>query len=442
MVLSRFYHELKIADNCNAIFNSLVMKVLLISDVELSLVHNPQAIVSEEFYKALTTAGVFVENSSVDEEALNILRSEYQQTQGKIELLYLIVTQGCNLGCKYCFLENEYANWKPQVMTEETALRAVDKFIAYVKAEKIKKPLIVFFGGEPLLNWNLIKIVVEHCNLYNLHTVEDEQVRFSVITNATLINDDIAEFMCKNRIGIAVSIDGPKKLNDKNRVYKSGEQSVYDKVQDAISILEQHSCTFGLSITLSKELMEYKEELVPWLKTMNVANIFTNLFHYSEYDQTWESHSQLSAKVVTDTFESLATHKIFNGRPMRQIESLVTGKLKFSDCAGVGLNQLTIKPDGEVRVCQCDYYFDDNHIGNILVDDIASILKKANVERWINKAPIMRDECLQCEALFSCGGGCLTQSKILFKSGEIDHSYCIYSKAMLKWMLESYLTRE
>ncbi len=437
MYLSRFFHAIKLS-NCDiyAVYNSLVMDVLYVDKQELDAIININDKYDADFQQALVANGIWVKNFEIDDRALAVLRKEYSTSQKKIELLYLGITQGCNLGCKYCFLENEHANWHSKIMSESIACETVTKYIEYVKKNKIHKPQIIFFGGEPLLNWKILKYVVSLCEPYNCIADSNSRITFSIVTNGTLVTDEIAAFLAENKIGMGLSIDGPKELNDKNRVFKSGDQSVYDRIMQSVEILKKHGCSFGLSLTMSQDFISYADDIIPWLKKMNVGDVFTNFYHHSEYHDWWESHSLNSAKFITDSFEELASIGIINGRPTRQIECLVSGKMKFSDCAGVGLNQFLIKPDGEVRVCQCDYYSEDNHLGYISDGSIEELIDKApSLQRWLNKTPIMREECQSCEALFCCGGGCLTQSKVLFGDGKVDKSYCTYVKHTLNWFL-------
>lgn len=437
MYLSKYFHSIK-RENSKyyAVYNALIMNVLYVNKQELDAIISVDESSPIDFRQTLIDNGIWVKNLDIDDRALSLLRHEYLESQKKIELLYIGITQGCNLGCKYCFLENEYANWRPKIMSETIANEVVTKYIDYVKRKNIYKPQIIFFGGEPLLNWKVLKHIVSLCEPYNSEVDTDSRISFSIVTNGTLITDEIASFLVEHNIGIGLSIDGPKKINDKNRVFKSNGQSVYNRILQSIEVLKKHGCSFGLSMTMSPEFIKHKEEIIPWLKKMNVGNIFTNFYQHSEYHDWWKIHSIESARFITDSFEELANLGIINGRPARQIECLISGKMKFSDCAGVGLNQFLIKPDGEVRVCQCDYRSDDNHIGYISDGSIEEIMEKANsLKRWLNRTPIMREECKSCEALFCCGGGCLTQSKILFGDGNVDESYCTYVKHMLNWFI-------
>ena len=103
------------------------------------------------------------------------------------------------------------------------------------------------------------------------------------------------------------------------------------------------------------------------------------------------------------------------------------------------MNQLTIKPNGEVIVCQCDYQSESNKLGNILEDDIDTLLNNKNTERWINSIPLKKEKCLNCESIFICGGSCLTQNTKMFDySCVVDQTYCIYIKMMFEWLLKQW----
>lgn len=151
----------------------------------------------------------------------------------------LEITDSCNLRCKYCFYtinEKQTENNKKHgnsFMTEEIALSSVKMYIKdYLsKLNKIKKnlqiefikknpPAIGFYGGEPLLNFKIIKFIVEFLK-------KDKSIKFdnyilSITTNLTLLSDEMIDYFIYNNFFIHVSLDGPKDENDKNRVFKNG----------------------------------------------------------------------------------------------------------------------------------------------------------------------------------------------------------------------------
>ncbi|MEF9959806.1 MAG: radical SAM protein [Niameybacter sp.] len=134
-----------------------------------------------------------------------------------------MIAQECNLKCKYCYGEGgEYQ--ERGKMTNDIAIKSVDFLIENTKQKEL---LIIFFGGEPLMNFDLIKVVVEYCKAKEKYT--DKKFRFSMTTNGTLINDKIEEYIRENNIFVQISIDGRKEVNDINRFNSSGE-GIFDKV--------------------------------------------------------------------------------------------------------------------------------------------------------------------------------------------------------------------
>lgn len=267
MIKSRFMKYSKIKDDVYAVFNILIMKVVYVNKKDLNniLKLNLNEI-SISLINQLRDSGILIKNHSYDEKAYNLLCDFYQKNSKKVDILYLIITQGCNLGCKYCFLENPSGNWKNLTMSFDTAQIAIDKYVCYVKKENIKNGTIVLFGGEPLINWKLIKQIVEYCNntypdMFSNKELNDN-ISFRMVTNGTLIDEEKAIFMKNNNIVAAISLDGPKKINDVNRVFKGTDSSVYDSVLKAINILKRNNTDFGLSITLSPSVINDKDYII------------------------------------------------------------------------------------------------------------------------------------------------------------------------------------
>ena len=440
---SKYFHYMNIKDDVAALYNSLILDVFY-TDRELlnKLLKDDFYSIDKKSINTLVKKGILVKDSKTDKKAYDMLMKHYMKDTKKIDFIYLIVSQGCNLGCKYCFLENCEGNWKNQMMSFETAKIAVDKYIDHAKKNNISEPTIMLFGGEPFYNWNILKKVVDYCTdtypeLFN-NKNDLDNLKFRTVTNGTLITDSRAKYMKKHNIVAAISIDGPKEINDVNRVFKNSDVSVYDKVLESIEILRKNGCDFGLSITLSPAVVNDKDNIIKWLKEINVKDIYFNPLHYDTNNDEWEEHYKKSTEFIIDTFYTLLENDIINGRPYRQIDSFINRSFYFADCGSAGLNQLTIKPDGEVRVCQCDYESEENRLGNILEDDIETLLKNKNAERWVNAIPLKKEKCLECESLFICGGSCLTQNTKMFDHSCVDQTYCIYIKMMFEWLLKQW----
>lgn len=112
----------------------------------------------------------------------------------------------------------------------------------------------------------------------------------SLILEIEYISNNDFTLLNKNNIISAISLDGPKNINDKNRIFKGGNKSVYDSVMNAIKILKENDYKFGLSITLSKEVVNEGQKIVKWLKDLDVKDIYFNPLHYNESNDEWEEH--------------------------------------------------------------------------------------------------------------------------------------------------------
>ncbi len=427
MQLSKFFKAIRLEENVYAIFNTLLMDVVFVDKKEYEEILK----LNFKLY-SLLSSGVYVQNEIADKDALDIMQTAYKQLNKKVEILYLIVSTGCNLGCKYCFEENsKFNNHKEINMSNNVALKAVEKYLEYLENPDIDNPQIIFYGGEPFVNWDTIKSVVQYVKSRN------SKIKFNIVTNATLIDHEQASFIAENDIELGVSLDGPKQINDFNRIYRNTENSVYDSVFKSIELLKSVGVKYGISITISQTLIDNKKQVLDWLKTLNVQSIFYNLYHYGEETDEWEKFYNDMSDYLIESYEYCSKIGIADGRLNRKVESLLDNKIKFSDCAAIGANQLTIKPNGDVVICHGYVKTDKYILGNILDKDINELLEHESVVDWQNKAPIVKEECLDCDALFICGGGCSMQSESLFGSiNNVDKAFCIHSKKSLVWLLK------
>uniref|UniRef100_UPI0025FAC161 radical SAM protein n=1 Tax=Phenylobacterium sp. TaxID=1871053 RepID=UPI0025FAC161 len=139
-----------------------------------------------------------------------------------LQALVLNITNQCNLACTYCyeFGADKIATpeGKPKYMTLETASASVDFLLAQSPGRNAVH--ITFFGGETLMNFKLLRQVVEYAR--EQAAMQGRGIGFSLTTNATLLTDEIIEFLAENEIGVTVSMDGPPDLQDLRRVDKRG----------------------------------------------------------------------------------------------------------------------------------------------------------------------------------------------------------------------------
>lgn len=429
MKLSKFFHKIRLESNLFAVYNSLIMEVVYVDEKKLCDIINIRVSASEQ--RKLKKIGVYVDDKNVDEMALNVVRKRYNEVCGKINIMYFILSSACNLGCKYCFIENcQFNNKKEYNMENQVAMVALEKYTNYLKQNNMRGS-IIFYGGEPMVNWEVLK------NVLIMADKLKSPIDFSMVTNATLLSEDKIKFLSEHNVEIGISIDGPKKLNDKNRIYRTSTKSVYENVIKKFPYLSANNSKFGLSITVSEDLLENQDEVIDWLKKLNIKSIFYNLYHYTSYDKNWKEYYKKACKFIIKSYSVLSKNDIYDGRIARKIDSFYNNEFKFSDCGAIGANQLAIKPNGDICICHGYLKTDKYIIGNIIKDDFEQIMETKEISFWKNRATINNKKCLNCEALFICGGGCAIQAEALFKDRSmIDKPFCIHTKTSLKWILK------
>lgn len=171
----------------------------------------------------------------------------------------LILTKQCNLRCKYCFESHESC-----AMSEETALAAVD----FVAKNSLRSCGISFFGGEPLLQKNLIYKCVEHAE-----TLADKQFNYNMTTNGLLLDEEFLKFAAENRIRIAMSHDGL--MSCANRVYADGRDCLA-ALDEKLSLLLKYQPKAFIMATVAVNTVDSAAKSVIYLyesgvRTLNLA---------------------------------------------------------------------------------------------------------------------------------------------------------------------------
>jgi len=169
-------------------------------------------------------------------------------TRFPLTTVVLNVNTGCNLSCTYCYKEDLATPAKGEKMSLATAVQAIEMLLAESPDEASYN--IVFFGGEPLTNLPLIREVVRWAEPRFARI--GKRVMFSLTTNATLLDEATVDWLDAHRFGIAVSIDGPKAVHDRNRVTVGGQGS-YETVARKVRLLlaKYRSRPVGARVTLT-----------------------------------------------------------------------------------------------------------------------------------------------------------------------------------------------
>lgn len=144
----------------------------------------------------------------------------------KVWMITLQVTQQCNLRCEYCVYSGSYENryHTNKRMNIETAKKCIDFLIEHSRDNK--QIAIGFYGGEPLLEFDLIKKSIEYAE----ERGEGKDLLYSITTNATLLDENIIEYFERYKVSLIISLDGPSETHDKNRKFASNNKGSFEKV--------------------------------------------------------------------------------------------------------------------------------------------------------------------------------------------------------------------
>jgi len=201
--------------------------------------------------------------------------------QFPLSTMVLNVTNQCNLSCTYCYEYGEdkivdtQNGRKPKFMSEETARQSVDFMLKESRSNPVAH--LTFFGGETLLNFPVLRKTIDYARRRAAEL--GKQVDFSLTTNATLLKPEIIEFLADEQVGVTISIDGPREVQDRFRVFHNGSGS-YDVVEPKIrELLARHrSRPIGARVTLTAGgatgtlLRQYQDDL-PMLFIVSQADL-------------------------------------------------------------------------------------------------------------------------------------------------------------------------
>lgn len=384
---------------------------------------------AEDLVRELRLARVIVSDQTVAAPAPAKPEGDYP-----LQALVLNVTNQCNLACTYCyeFGADKIAtpNGKPKYMTIDTAKASVDLLLAQSGGRPAVH--ITFFGGETLMNFPLLRQVVAYAT--DQATAQGRTITFSLTTNATLLTDPIIEFLAEQQIGVTVSIDGPKEMQDKRRVYKSGKGS-YDVIEPKLRKLIARHRTRAITarVTLSKGVTD-------------VVSIFRHLredigFHEVGFAPVTESGEQAYALgeegmvTVLEQFHQLADEWLayaLKGRMhgfsnvSETIGELVQGTNKSHPC-GAGLGLLGVSPSGDLSPCHRFTDADSHVMGHVS----SGIDRKAQGE-FLTKGHVgAKYACQSCWARPLCAGGCHHEAFVRY--GDTGHANLHYCDWIREW---------
>ena len=362
-----------------------------------------------------------------------------------MNVCYLIMSEQCNLACKYCFLGNNdnkrRSNFSMENMSTETADKAIDFFIRQIKASGLdseeNKPVLIFYGGEPLVNFKVLEYVAAKVNDLRKEETCIRNIEMSMVSNGLLLDESKARRLNDLGVSIAISVDGFTAEANSMRIDVSGNP-VFSRILEKLDMCKRLGIDVSLSVTLSEETLKNTKDILNLIDTYGVKSFGFNIMMSSESFVLPESYNTAAAQFIIDEFIELRKRGIYEDRIMRKLKAFSKAQVYFSDCAATSGGQIVIAPNGQVGICHGCLDNKRYFVSHIDDNDFVAINDKNFIE-WSQLTPVNHDECMNCPALGICGGGCPVNAMHL-KPGNtihsIDERFCAHSKMTLEFFIK------
>lgn len=342
----------------------------------------------------------------------------------------LNVTNQCNLSCTYCYEYSEdrivdtASGAQPKFMSEETARRSVDLLLEESGGNPVVH--VSFFGGETLMNYRVLSRVVPYAR--EQAQARGKRVEFNLTTNATLLTSEMIGFLAGNDISVTVSMDGPREMQDRFRVFHDGGGS-YDVLLPRVrELLRRHrSRPVGARVTLTSQVCDVvgifrhlTEEI--GFQEVGFAPVTTSPGRGYALDGEGFDRMVAQFTALADEFLEAA----LAGRPhgfsnvSETLEEIHKGASKAYPC-GAGLGLVGVATGGDVALCHRFAGSDEHKLGTV-AEGIDRNAQQAFLERH---HLARKTECHTCWARPLCSGGCYHEAHTRYgTSAHPNLHYC------------------
>ena len=347
--------------------------------------------------------------------------ADFKKRKTVVKALCLHIAHDCNLACRYCFAEEGEYHGRRALMSYEVGKKALDFLIA--NSGNREHLEVDFFGGEPLMNWDVVKRLVEYGR--SQEEKHHKKFRFTLTTNGVLLNDEIMEFCNKEMSNVVLSLDGRKEVNDHMRPFRNGKGS-YDLIVPKFQKFAElrGDKDYFVRGTFTNKNLDFGEDVLHYadlgFKKMSMEPVVAE--PSEDYAIREEDLPQILAEYDRLAAEYVKRHK--EGRGFTFFHFMVDLKQgpcvakRLSGC-GSGTEYLAVTPWGDLYPCHQFVGKEEFLLGNVDTGvtntAIRDEFKLCNV--------YAKEKCRDCFARFYCSGGCAANSYNFY--GSITDAYDI-----------------
>ena len=333
---------------------------------------------------------------------------DFKKRKTVVKALCLHIAHDCNLACKYCFAEEGEYHGRRALMSFEVGKKALDFLIA--NSGNRRNLEVDFFGGEPLMNWQVVKDLVAYGR--EQEKIHDKNFRFTLTTNGILLNDEVQEFVNKEMGNVVLSLDGRKEINDMMRPFRGGQGS-YDQIVPKFQKMagSRNQTNYYVRGTFTHYNLDFAKDVLHMadlgFKQISVEPVVAPpeadyAIREEDVPVLCEEYDRLAAEIVRR--EKAGEHFNFFHFMIDLTGGPCVAK-RLSGC-GSGTEYLAVTPWGDFYPCHQFVGQEEFLMGNvddgIVREDIRDEFKTCNV--------YAKEKCRDCFARFYCSGGCAANS--------------------------------
>ena len=334
---------------------------------------------------------------------------EYEQfsdmmVSSPVKAMCLHVAHDCNLRCSYCFASTGDFGEGRKLLDADTGKKAIDFLLTQSKGRKNLE--LDFFGGEPLMNFEVVKEIVAYAR--SKEKEYNKNFRFTITTNGMLLNDDIIDYINREMSNVVLSIDGRKEVNDRVRV-RCDKTGSYDKIVPNYQklVAKRGQDQYYVRGTFTKYNLDFAKDVIH-LNDIGFDQVSVEPVVADPQQPYALTESDLPQ--IFDEYENLAKQLIEkkkNGKGFNFFHFMLD--LDQGPCAikrlrgcGCGNEYVAVTPDGDIYPCHQFVGMEEWKMGSVL-DDTFDLKRKD----YFAKANIYgKEDCKNCWAKFYCSGGC------------------------------------
>ena len=333
---------------------------------------------------------------------------DFKKRKTVVKALCLHIAHDCNLACKYCFAEEGEYHGRRALMSFEVGKKALDFLIA--NSGNRRNLEVDFFGGEPLMNWEVVKQLVEYGR--QKEKEYNKNFRFTLTTNGVLLNDEIMEFCNREMSNVVMSLDGRKEVNDLMRPFRNGKGSfdlIVPKFQKFAKLREDKD--YYIRGTFTRHNLDFSKDVLEFadlgFKSMSIEPVVAKpeeeyAIREEDLPQIMEEYDKLAVEYLKRKKEGKGFNFFHFNIDLNQGPCVAK---RLSGC-GSGTEYLAVTPWGDLYPCHQFVGEEEFLLGNVDTGvtntAIRDEFKLCNV--------YAKDKCKDCFARFYCSGGCAANS--------------------------------